>query len=228
MSRNFPDGRDLNRVFPGSKNGSLASQFAYQFSTEILPHADICIDFHTGGASRYNAPQIRISKDNEVSLALAHVFNAPFLLYSKNIDKSYRATCAKKGKTVLLFEGGKSLSNDKLIAKEGVDGTMRVLKHLEMLGSDFEIETQKSTSVIIEHSHWIRAKYSGLLHLKIACGAFVKKGEQLATITDPYGTKRHIVKAADNGYIINTNEAPIVYQGDAIFHISSDKNQVND
>ncbi|WP_010182009.1 succinylglutamate desuccinylase/aspartoacylase family protein [Aquimarina agarilytica] len=228
MSRNFPDGRDLNRVFPGSKNGSLASQFAYQFSTEILPHADICIDFHTGGASRYNAPQIRISKNNEISLELAHVFNAPFLLYSKNIDKSYRATCSKKGKTILLFEGGKSLSNDKAIAKEGIEGTMRVLKHLGMLQSTFEIETPKTGSVIIENSHWIRAKYSGLIHLKVACGTFVKKGDELAVITDPYGTKRHVVKATNKGYIINTNEAPIVYQGDAIFHISSDKKISND
>ncbi len=228
MSRNFPDGRDLNRVFPGSKNGSLASQFAYQFTTQILPHADICIDFHTGGASRYNAPQIRISKNNKTSLQLAHIFNAPFLLYSKNIDKSYRATCAKKEKTILLFEGGKSLSNDKTIAKEGVLGSMRVLHHLGMLQSDFKIETPKSTSVIIESSHWIRAKYSGLLHLKTPCGTFVKKGDELATITDPYGTKRHVVKASNNGYIINTNEAPIVYQGDAIFHISNDKETTNE
>ena len=40
MAREFPDGRDLNRVFPGSKHGSLASRFAYQFVNKILPVAD--------------------------------------------------------------------------------------------------------------------------------------------------------------------------------------------
>src|SRR5690606_20696067 len=48
--REFPDGRDLNRVFPGSKNGSLASRFAYYLMQEVIPHIDYCIDFHAGGA----------------------------------------------------------------------------------------------------------------------------------------------------------------------------------
>ena len=34
--RYLPDRRDLNRVFPGSKQGSLASQLAYKFMTEIV------------------------------------------------------------------------------------------------------------------------------------------------------------------------------------------------
>ncbi len=33
QSRQFPDGRDLNRVFPGSKKGSLASQCSYHIFT---------------------------------------------------------------------------------------------------------------------------------------------------------------------------------------------------
>src|SRR5690606_24069325 len=56
-TREFPDGRDLNRVFPGSKNGSLASRFAFHLLNEIVPHIDYCVDFHAGGASRFNAAQ---------------------------------------------------------------------------------------------------------------------------------------------------------------------------
>ena len=36
-SRNFPDGRDLNRVFPGSASGSLASRVAHRLIHEIIP-----------------------------------------------------------------------------------------------------------------------------------------------------------------------------------------------
>src|SRR5690554_363980 len=54
MDRQFPDGRDLNRVFPGIKGGSLASRVAFKLVTEILPHADLVLDFHTGGADRFN------------------------------------------------------------------------------------------------------------------------------------------------------------------------------
>ncbi|PZD78483.1 succinylglutamate desuccinylase/aspartoacylase family protein [Mesonia sp. K7] len=223
QSREFPDGRDLNRVFPGSKKGALASRFAFHFMKKILPVADFCLDFHTGGASRFNAAQIRIVKDDENLLQLAKVFNAPFTVYSKNLSKSYRDACTKLGKPILLFEGGKSLDSNKDIAKEGVDGTMRVLHHLEMLSSEFEIPERTYETIIIDQSIWQRAKYSGLLHIKIPIGKHVTKGEYIAIITDPYGLFRHKVKASVSGYVINVNQAPIVYQGDAIFHISKNE-----
>lgn len=220
MSREFPDGRDLNRVFPGSKNGSLASRFAYQFVQKILPLADFCMDFHTGGASRFNAPQIRIKKGENEAYHYASIFNAPFTILSRTISKSYRETCAKHGVPVLLFEGGKSKDSNKIVAKHGVEGVMRILHHFEMLRSKFEVPDPPADTVLIENSSWIRAKYSGLLHVKIPCGKHVEKGEYIATITDPYGKLRHKVKAPNEGYIINVNESPIVYQGDAIFHLS--------
>ncbi|WP_103864959.1 succinylglutamate desuccinylase/aspartoacylase family protein [Aquimarina sp. I32.4] len=222
MNRFFPDGRDLNRVFPGTKNGSLASRFAHQFINEILPTADFCLDFHTGGASRFNAPHVRVDPKNEQLIALAKIFNAPFTLLSKNLDGSYRATCAKKGKDILLFEGGKSQSSSKEIAREGVQGTMRILHHLDMLHSNFDPPIRDSDTLIIKKSFWMRAKYSGLLHIKILIGKHVEKGEILATITDPYGKMRHVVKANNEGYIINVNESSIVYKGDAIFRITKE------
>lgn len=222
MNRFFPDGRDLNRVFPGTKNGSLASRFAYQFVNEILPIADYCLDFHTGGGSRFNAPHIRLDSKNSDLLELAKVFDAPFTLFSKNLDGSYRGTCAKKEIPILLFEGGKSQDSNREIAREGVQGTMRILHHFGMLKPSFVLPRPERHSILINKSFWMRAKYSGLLHIKIVFGAYVAKGEILATITDPYGKMRHVVKAPNHGYIINVNEAPIVYKGDAIFRITTE------
>ena len=222
MSRAFPDGRDLNRVFPGTRRGSLASRFAYQFVEKILPIADFCLDFHTGGASRFNVAQVRVDPENKKLLEYANIFNVPFIVYSKNISKSYRATCARLNKPVLLFEGGKSQLSDKEIAREGVYGVMRILNHFDMLHPDFELPKANHNTVTIKNSTWVRAKYSGLLHLKTHSGKFVEKGEVIASITDPYGTFRHKVKSPNAGYIININEASLVYQGDAIFHVSTD------
>ena len=44
MEREFPDGRDLNRVFPGTSNGSLASRVAHKLIVDIIPHVDLIID----------------------------------------------------------------------------------------------------------------------------------------------------------------------------------------
>ena len=220
MSRQFPDGRDLNRVFPGSKKGSLASRFAYHILTEIMPLVDYAVDFHAGGASRFNAPQIRLAPNNTELKILADVFNAPFTLYSKNIAGSFRNSSSKLNVKMLLFEGGKSLDINESIADTGIDGVKRILSHLNMLNPKHSIEKQEKNTIYIEKSAWIRAKCSGLLHDSGYIGSFVKKGTVLATITDPFGKFERKVKAPNDGYIINANHSPIVYQGDAIYHIT--------
>ncbi|WP_409417634.1 succinylglutamate desuccinylase/aspartoacylase family protein [Flavobacterium sp. PS2] len=219
-AREFPDGRDLNRVFPGSKKGSLASRFAYHIVTDVLPIVDYAVDFHAGGASRFNAPQIRLSENNHDLKVLADVFSAPFTLYSKNISGSFRSISEKLKVKMLLFEGGKSLDINHEIANIGIDGVKRLLAYLGMLDSNHIVATPEEPSIYIEKSVWLRAKCSGLLHDYNTIGKFVKKGTILAIITDPFGKFERKVKAPHDGYIINANHSPIVYEGDAIYHMS--------
>lgn len=215
--REFPDGRDLNRVFPGSKNGSLASRYAYHLMKEIVPHVDYCIDFHTGGAQRYNEPQIRINKDDKETLELAKSFSANFILYAPNREKTFREALVKLNKKVLLFEGGKSLFLDEKITNIGLQGAINILKYLGMKKSE---EAQKPTSsIIINSSKWIRAKHSGMFRSKIKEELSVLKSEKLGSISDVFGEFEKDVKNPQDGYIICTNHSPIVNQGDALFHI---------
>ena len=220
LDRLFPDGRDLNRVFPGSANGSLASRVAHFVMSEIVPHVDFAMDFHTGGADRFNAAQIRIAKNDPSLTELAHIFGAPFIYYSQNLNKSYRNACRKIGVPMLLFEGGKSFHIDSNITNTGVNGAKRVLHHLGMLRSNFKVSRPKTSAVIIEESNWLRAKFSGMFKATIAINTHVEKGQVLGNITDPYGSFNYFVKAPHTGYVFNVNESPIIYQGDAIFHIS--------
>lgn len=220
-SRDFPDGRDLNRVFPGSKKGSLASRFAYHIMTDIIPIVHYAIDFHAGGASRFNVPQIRLSPNNPETQQLADAFNAPFTLFSKNIAGSFRNACEKLNVKMLLFEGGKSLDINEKVAQEGINGVKRFLEHLDMLDPKQVVVKQKKPTIYIEKSGWLRAKCSGLLIDYNLVGQFVKKGTILGMITDPFGKFERKIKAPNDGYIINANHSPIVYQGDAIYHLSN-------
>ena len=220
QTREFPDGRDLNRIFPGSKTGSLASQFAYYILKEIIPHIDYAIDFHAGGAQRFNAPQIRIVPNTAELKTLSDVFGAPFTLYSNNISGSFRSSCDKMNVKMLLFEGGKSVDINNGVTKEAVEGTKRFLTHFDMLKNKHEISKPHQT-IYIETSDWIRANFSGMFHGLKQIGSYVTKGELLATISDPFGKVSHKLKAPHAGYLINVNDAPIVYQGDAVFHIST-------
>jgi predicted deacylase len=225
QARQFPDGRDLNRVFPGSPRGSLASRFAYHIIKEIAPLVDYCIDYHTGGDSRFNVPQIRISKNDIASLKLAKVFSPSFIIKSARREKSFRETLHKLDKKVLLYEGGKSLHIDDEITKAGLHGALRVMQHLGMRNFENELaegNAVESNPIIIQNSTWIRAGYSGMMHPFVAPGQKVEKGTILGSISDPFGSFERTIKSQFPGYVICVNQSPIVNQGDGIFHISKE------
>ncbi|KGL64144.1 succinylglutamate desuccinylase/aspartoacylase family protein [Polaribacter sp. Hel1_85] len=220
QTREFPDGRDLNRMFPGSVNGSLASQFANQFTKEIAPYVDYVIDFHTGGGDRDNIAQIRCSNDDEKALELAKVFNPPMIVFSENIKKSLRETLHKMGKTILLFEGGKSNELNPTIINEGVNGTKNVLIRLGLIEGEI---TVKETPIFVNKAKWLRASHSGMFKVMAINGSFVKKKEVLGIIQDPFGDFKKIVYAPFDGHIFCINKTPIVNKGEALFHISIDE-----
>ena len=78
FSREVPDGKDVNRSFPGSARGSLASRIASRYSKQVIPQIDWAIDLHTGGAQRFNYPQIRYTAGDALSKTLAEQFAPPF------------------------------------------------------------------------------------------------------------------------------------------------------
>ncbi len=225
LTRELPDGRDLNRCFPGTKNGSLASQFAYQFMKEIAPQVDMVIDFHTGSAQRSNIAQIRCIENDLTSMELAKIFNPPFVVHSNYINKSLREAMNKIGKKILLFEGGKTNSIDEAIVQEGLHGIQRILNHLEM--RNFKTENYDRLPIYIRTSKWLRAPNSGVFRPLVSNGAFISKGSILGYICEPYGGAEKKVKSTFEGYIICSTEAPLVNKGDAIFHIGTTKKGIN-
>ncbi len=220
-SREFPDGRDLNRQFPGSAKGSLASRFAYHLMTKVIPKVNYCIDYHTGGAQRFNYSQVRIDAKNEETLKLAKIFGSPYIVYSKSKEKTFRRSMADLGKKVLLFEGGKSFNLDKIVTKSGIQGAVNVMHYLEMrdFSSIISKEDPKNPPIIIKTSKWIRAKRSGMYRSYIHVGQKVEKGVKLGSISDPFGAYENVFKNPQEGYILNSNHAPVVNQGDALLHI---------
>ncbi|TVP43159.1 MAG: succinylglutamate desuccinylase [Mongoliibacter sp.] len=214
-SRTFPDGRDLNRSFPGSKKGSLASQIAFILSNEIIPQIDYGIDFHTGGRMLSNFPQIRVDYKDNKGVELAKAFGTHFILNSPHIDKSFRKEAYKRKKTILVYEGGESMRLDDFAVDEAIAGTKRMLGHLGMLGEP----TFTKNTLILKESSWLRAKASGIFNSTVKLGDEVKKGQMLAKISDPYGQVKVPVKSTYNGHVIGLNNNPVVNAGDALVHI---------
>ncbi len=218
IKRELPDGRDLNRSFPGSAKGSLASQFAYHFMKEIAPHCDYIIDFHTGAAQRNNFPQIRCVMSDPESMELARVFNPPFILNSSLISKTIRESMIKMKKNILLFEGGMANSIEEMVVEEGLNGTKRIISHLGMRNYKIDISKDRE-AVVLNESRWLRAPNSGMFQALVKNGSQVEKGTVLAIVTDPYGNFEKKIKSPTSGYVICANESPVVFKGDAIINL---------
>lgn len=214
-SRTFPDGRDLNRSFPGSRKGSLASQIAFILSNEIIPLIDYGVDIHTGGRMLSNYPQIRVDFKDKKGMELAHAFGSQFILNAPHIDRSFRKEAYKRRKHILVYEGGESMRLDDYAVEEAVAGTKRLLVHLGMM----EGESSQKESTVIKESSWIRAKVSGIFNSSIQLGDAVRKGQILAKISDPYGQVKVPVKSTTNGFVVGLNNNPVVNAGDALIHV---------
>ena len=218
--RELPDGRDLNRCFPGSKSGSLGSRIAYNLTKEILPLMDIGIDFHTGGEKINNYPQMRCNFEDANALNLSKIFEPPFILNSPYRDKSLRKEAAKNQKPLLVYEGGESLRFTKLAVEQGVQGTIRLLNHLEMVAIP---QAEVDHTIILNSTSWIRAKSAGLFRTTKKYGTFVEKDEIIGTLSDPYGHAEHSLKAPADGFLIAINNKPVVNEGDALIHFGMEK-----
>lgn len=221
--RGVPDGKDINRSFPGSKSGSLAKLLAYTIMKEIIPLIDVGLDFHTGGASRANYPQVRCTFKSSRNLEIAKAFAPPVILHSRLIDKSFRKAANNMKKHILVYETGESLRLDEFGIKEAINGTKRVMKYLNMIA-----EAPKSGKTeIFEKSSWVRASYAGIFHTRVNLGEDIKKNQLLGVITDPFGTESFKIKCRVTGKVIGLNHNPIVHKGDAIMHIATVKEKNN-
>jgi predicted deacylase len=214
-SRDLPDGRDLNRCFPGNKNGSLGSRIAYDLMKYIIPLIDFGIDFHTGGAKINNSPQIRCVFEFPENITIAEKFSAPIIINSKYREGTLRKEAAKNDKPILVYEGGESMRFDYHAINEGINGCLRLMKGYQMI----DIDVPRNHSVKIEKDTWIRAHASGLFHMNVLNGAYVGKGDLLGVICNPFGDIEHKILSTTDGYIIGMNNQPVVNQGDALIHI---------
>ena len=214
-SRDLPDGRDLNRCFPGSRSGSLGSRIAYDLMHEIIPQIDFGVDFHTGGAKINNYPQVRCVFADTKNLEIAKLFAAPFTINSPYREKTLRNEAEKKGKSILVYEAGESSRFNSLAITEGINGCLRMLSHLKMV----DIEIPQNKTIIINESTWVRAKISGLFRTTKKYGYHIEKDEVIGKICDPYGEIEEELIAHADGYIIGLNNHPVINEGDALIHI---------
>lgn len=220
-SRYLPDRRDLNRSFPGEKHGSLASQIAYIFRSEIIEKCTHGIDLHTAAIHRRNLPQVRVNFNKAADMELAKAFGAPVVLNASPRDGSLREMVAEKNIPTLLFEGGSALRFDTRVSKTGVQGIINVMRAIGMLPPKSDSEAPAMEPYIAHSSHWVRAPHSGILITKKRLGDYIEKNDVVGIMSNPFGDHEVPIHSPYKGIVIGQSILPLANEGDALFHIAS-------
>ncbi len=219
-ARDVPDGKDVNRSFPGSMHGSLAARVAYVLRHDVIPLIDFGVDFHTGGNAVYNYPQVRYAAEDPQARVLAKAFAAPVSLASAMIDKSLRQSAHLIGKSILVFEGGENMRLNPEAIDEAKQGVRRLLIAVGMLSPEPAEASDAFETQWFDRHRWLRAERAGLFDYTVASGGAVAAGELLGYLRDPYGRWEKEVLSPRAGLVIGQDNSPVVNQGDALIHLA--------
>jgi predicted deacylase len=80
------DGVNLNRAFPGERNGTVTQMIAHYVETVLMPIADYALDFHSGGSSLNYLPTLLAPRSEDPAERqrlepLVEAFGAPRVLF---------------------------------------------------------------------------------------------------------------------------------------------------
>ena len=215
-TRYFPDGRDLNRAFPGLSKGSTTSRVAHMVKKTLIDDSDVIIDLHSAAVGRSNMPQIRGDLSHPESYLLAKAFGIEVVLDSRPPKGSLRKVANEMDIAAVTYEGGGANRLEQNAVKVAVHGCLNVLRALKVIPKNpsrprFRLNAGGST--------WLRAGEGGLLDMFVGPGSIVTKGDVIATISDPGSPGLSVdIVAPEDGLMICTASNPFVTAGTPVGH----------
>ena len=215
--RYLPDRRDLNRSFPGSRGGSLASRQAYALMNEVVALADLGIDLHSAASQRTNYPNVRADLSNAKNRELAMAFGCALVVDGKGPLGSFRREASKRNCPTIILEAGEPWKIEPSVLEIGVAGIRNVLIHYDMLEGE---KTTPPFQSIIRKTTWLRATTGGILKFHIAPGAFVEEGQPISTNYSILGAEQHTLNSPTNGIVLGMTTMPAVKPGEPICHLA--------
>lgn len=210
------DGRNMNRVFPGDRDGTLTLMIAHYVHTELLPLADVVVDLHSGGNSMIFEPCVVMHRLDdmhqfETTLAAVRVFGSPVALVLQELDSAGMLDSAveEMGKVFISTElggGGFVTARSLAIAERGV---LNLLRHFQVLDGMPELpedvgEQPTRLMEVPDDESYTMAPVDGLYEVMVEVGEPVRNGTILGKIHDvDYPAKPpEVITARRDGWLL--------------------------
>jgi len=216
--RKFPDGLDLNHVFPGKRDGRPAEQYARAFERTYLPSLDFLVDIHTASEGRINTMYVRSDMTDESARQMSFDFNPQIILHTRSGDGTLRNAAKRRQIPAITVEAGNpSVIQGKMVF-EGETGVLNVMKGLEMLDGPKEMSREP---VLCKSSKWLRTQSGGFLETRFKLFERVEKKRVLAVTRDPFGEEGNQYVAPEDGIVIGMATNPSAGAGTRFCHLGS-------
>lgn len=222
-SRYLVDRRDLNRFFPGSAKGSLASRIAHSFFTQVISNCSALVDIHTGSFYRDNIPQLRADLKNAGVVQLTEGFGSTLVLHSSGAGGTLRRAAVNINIPSVTLELGGPMILDEKAVEHGVEGIFNLLNALGMYSKASLWGTPKP---VYYESLWIRAEQGGIFFSKVKLGDHINVGDLLGTITNPITNEQFLLTSQHTGEVVGLAHNQVVYPGFATTHLAIKSDEI--
>ena len=213
---------DMNRVFPGSKDGTMIEMICSMIVDDIVG-SDVCIDVHSSNIFLQEIPQIRMSVPTApVLLPYAKMMNVDFIWVhdaATVLESTLAHTLNTRGTKTLVVEMGVGMRITKEYCKQLFDGIFNLLKELGMWSG----ETTPVREPIVSEGRevgFVNSDAAGIFVPCVSFGEAVEKGNHIGDVVDPLSSKTvEKVDAVCDGMIFTLREYPVVYGGSLLARI---------
>ena len=215
---------DMNRIFPGNPNGTMAEQTAHLI-VEDLKGADLVFDIHSSNLYLRETPQVRINVLNEEELVpLAQRLNIDFVWVhdaATVLESTLAHSLNSTGTKCLVAELGVGQRINHKMCNRLTLGIFNLMKDLGMWKG--EIQQSLISNPIVckgDNVEFLNAATSGIFITELKCGVVVAEGEEIGQIVEPMtGTVLSRVISPVEGYMFTIRAYPIVYEGSLMARI---------
>jgi len=218
------DGKNLNRVFPGKKDGTLSDRIAEVITREIIERATHIIDIHCGDGNEWLRPYsywvvtsapavVEASKQMALAFGLDHIVIDTERPTAPGESVYLANTAETRGKSGLTVESGGWAQTDEASIARIERGVAGVLRHLKMRAEGPEPVTQ---AVWLGPNEVLRSKFTGLLYPVAEPGQTVAKGALIARVTDFHGTLLQEIRSPYAGEVLYVVATPPINEGEPV------------
>jgi len=217
------DGKNLNRVFPGRKDGTPSEQIAHAITTEVIDKCDYLLDLHCGDGNEWLRPYVYQTVtgdpafDARIEELVAHCgFDHIVIDRARPKDPTASLYCSNtaitRGKPAMTVESGFLGRTDEKSTRAIVSGVENVMRYLKMIDG----KPKKLKPVYLDPAEVLNSPATGILYPQVKPDEIVKKGAVLARITDFFGKKIADVKAPFAGVVLYVVATPPITKGQPV------------